>query len=175
MSLLIRPSQVASVPLNMTLPMSLMESVTETTVTNTTVETTVATMSLPGGILGTNNILLIATYGILTNTSGAQANPQIFVRYAAANCGSCSIFGANGITNQGTYGLAYLKGNGATNAQKGAVLTYGDPTQTLGATSTAAIDSTVAQTLTVTFKWGSALTTLSYTHLYTSIIYLKAT
>lgn len=128
-----------------------------TTTTNTTA--TVLTYSLAGGILASTKgvrIRLAVTIAIAATNSGATYN----VLYGGTNIGSIQ-FNGNSSTPTVTYTLVadvVLMGNGGTGAQVASVMMTADRLSgTVGAatavgfagTSTAAIDSTAAQNITI--------------------------
>lgn len=148
-----------------------------TTVANTAGETTFYTKSIPGATLGTN-VRLRLTLQCQAQTDVVTGTViTIRLKYGATTLATI----ANGFTSDGITGLPpstavlfefWLSGDGATNAQLGHIrVTHESSSVTLTnavdqvrqARGTAAIDSTVAQTLVVTVQWAGASATNTIT------------
>lgn len=173
MALLLRTNQIAGVPLNNVLPSNFAASPTETTVTNTAVVTVVFSRSLPGGVMGVVDAIRVYTGGILTNTSGGAVNFTLAIDYDATVLASNTVSIPTATSNGPVVYNFLMKNVGATNSQRGTSRSFWLGTSSLFSYATAAVDSTVAQNLLVAVQWASALATLSYTHLYTYVEYLK--
>jgi hypothetical protein len=142
------------------------------TVTNTATPTDVYTLSIPGGTLGTAGYLRLTLLGNkLKNGGGVDTAMLMSVYYGAALVLAVRVpsVTVDSATVRYCDLTLELRANGATNAQLGHALVSaqtGAPGETgglNGSRGTAAVDSTVAQTLRVT--WTQAATAL---HAYTS-------
>ena len=139
----------------------------DTTVANTTVETTLYTVSVPGGTLSTNRRLrlgLLCQWGYSINDT---VTVTLRLKYGATTIASIANGGDGtnvAVTAGGLKIEACVSGDGATGSQVGLLIGIFDigvkgnvPKifQTLASRGTAAIDSTVAQTLEVTAQWSA--------------------
>ena len=136
-----------------------------TTVANTAAETTLYSFSVAGGTFGTNNVLRLTIQ--FTDLDIRDADTLVLrFKYGATTIASVTLSnnGADLQLNFKSLITFTLAGDGATNSQVGSVLhhvsSYYPITYLQG---TAAIDSTVAQTLTVTADWSLASTLNSIT------------
>ena len=142
------------------------KNVTTTDVTNTAVETTVYSFSVPGGTLSTSNALRFTMTGYIDMT--ASVTGTVRIRF-----GGTQLWAGNIVTAATTKGpmemVATINANNATNSQRSVVrmTSVADGTNATdgnnlvlvtdgGAHSSLALDSTTAQTLSVTFTWASA-------------------
>jgi hypothetical protein len=146
--------------------------VTTTDVVSTADETTVYSFSVPGGTLGTNRALRLKLIGDWLNTPGTNSL-TVRTKFGGTTLFSTAItVGANASRHALFYELM-LSAHNATNAQvatlhyfEGGATTAGAPPTILGNAGQSntgvgvynalAIDSTVAQTLEVTFQNGAA-------------------
>ena len=151
----------------------------------TTTETVVLSYSVPGGTLGTANGLRWMVWGVYLNNTGANQNYTIRVKYG----GTTLIADASGnITTSTVNRVMRLDGellaNGATNSQVGWIrVGLSAPTAAttglgeLGALNTRynvasstnagiAVDSTAAQTLQVTWDFGTTNASLTFDAYY---------
>lgn len=136
--------------------------VTAETAVSTTAETTIYTFTVPGGTLGTNNVLLLTLFF----KHAANNTAEFKGKYGGTTMTDITFTGSNmGASGSGAFHL-YLKGDGATNAQEAVMAAEAGSTTstTRVATGTAAIDSTTDQTLLVSVTLGGGtLTTLGST------------
>lgn len=145
-------------------PQSLSVVTAEITVSNTSAETTIFSFSLPGGMLGTNNWLRILLYTSILNNTGGAVNFNGRMYYGSTSLQIQGI-GANVATSGTRKTTVYdcvIKGDGATNAQRliGECRITSNDAGTSGTVQanegTAVIDSTVAQTVSLTILIGTA-------------------
>jgi hypothetical protein len=139
-----------------------------TSVTNTAPETTLYSFSTAGGTFSTNNVLRL-TIQITDLDIVDGYNCVLRFKYGATTLGSITVSNssAGAITNAKALITFVIAADGATNAQLGTAQLYVS-NSSLGIGSgliqgTAAVDSTVAQTLSVTADWSVASTTNSIT------------
>lgn len=161
MATLIRPSQINLVPTGFTLDSILDMTTTETAVSSTGKQT-VYSISIPAATLGTNNLILAYVYGTISNSSGAGRTWTASLDYGATSLATTTTSGNinTGTSNAGYNLVAWLKGDGATNAQKGGIWqTLNNSLQDIGAYGTAAEDSTAAKSLTLSVTPSGATTT----------------
>ncbi len=132
------------------------------TVSNTLIETNLLQVSIPGGILGSNNAIKLKLF-IKNFSKDSGSLETIRLKYGSTTLFTISLNSVIGFTRNGYIELLLL-GNGATNAQKASNLIElgeNEDTSTFvrwinASSSTSAEDSTVAKNLTVTFEWNSA-------------------
>lgn len=169
----LRPSQIQKVPTGKILPVLLASIITETTVGNTITETAVLTRSIPGGVLGINDTLLVRLQGsFLYNSTGT-----ITWRFKYGATTIATISALQPLASASTFGYevrAWLKNAGVTNSQKGVLIAEMNILADDAANGTAAIDSTVAQNLVVTAQWSTANASQTLTQFLASITYLPA-
>lgn len=177
----IRPDQITIVPNNANVRSLIYANNTQTTVTNTVVETTLSTFSLPAGMLGPNDALIVETMGkMLFNTTAFFAyrlkSGTTVLSQPVQQIGT----GAAGATVLGTRYESVWTNQNATNAQKGVAAMIA-PGGNVGqfwycfTPISTTVDTTQALTLTLTIQWNIASTLLSYTHEYTAVYYQPAT
>ena len=136
----------------------------EVTVSNTTTETTLFTYSVPGNILSTGNAILVQAYISGLHNNGTVTGPLWTVKYGGTAICLGTAPGSLGGSATRYVGVlsAIIKGSGATNTQAGEMIyefyrgSGTTPFVSTGVESTAAIDSTSAQTLLVTVTQGNA-------------------
>lgn len=156
---------------------------TSITLTNTTAQTTVFQTTVSGGLLGTFNIVRMTMIGGFINSTGANQNFNVLVRY-----GSSNIFATGGVTlASNVTHRAYqmdivLGGVGTTSSQVAsgqwlfATSGTGGATANLGTNSqyggdlVISEDSTVTQNFDVLITMATAATTMQWT---TSKTYLE--
>lgn len=136
-----------------------------TTVTNTTAETTLYSFSVPGGTLGTNNVLRL-TIQITDLDLPDGASVTLRFKYGGTTLTSVDPFNesGSGMNNRQALITVIIAADGTTNAQLGSV--FFQATQDFGPyvrQGTSAIDSTAAQTLAVTVDWDVSSTGRSIT------------
>ena len=139
-------------------------------VANTTTETTLYSVSVPGGTLSTDNILHVRMNGTVFSNNGSGSTFRVKIKYGATTLYDSTSASVNDSSNTNPFEMNFiLAANGATNAQKlagrfetanvgAATAGYGYMGVTTGNGTgvntplygTAAIDSTLAQTLAVT-------------------------
>lgn len=150
---------------------------TEVTVGNTSAETTLFDVSVPGGILSTNNAIRLKIFCGDVDVANS-ATLTIKLKYGATTLATAVNGGGNGAsTDYKGWIEAYLIADGSTSAQKGAI-SYEftsneheiatDATVQIGkviahANGTATEDSTASKTLSVTAQWDTNTTTRTIT------------
>ena len=172
MATLIRPSQINYVPSNFNLVSIADAIVTETTIASTSSKTTLYTFSVPAGTLSTNNILFVWIWGSFTNNSGSNSSVTTYLDY-----GATTLITSAATSNFATAATVYpfdlfasIKGDAATNAQKGYLRgTVG--TQDQSGYGTSAEDSTAAKSLTVSWKHSNNNASTSVTSRVSLITY----
>jgi len=139
-----------------------------TSVTNTAPETTLYSFSTAGGTFSTNNVLRLTIQITDLDIEDGQSCILRF-KYGATTLGSITV--SNGtedlISNAKALITFVIAADGATNAQLGTAQLYVN-NSSLGIGSgliqgTAAVDSTVAQAVSVTVDWSAASTLNSIT------------
>jgi len=141
-----------------------------TSVTNTAPETTLYSFSTAGGTFSTNNVLRL-TIQITDLDMSDGASCVLRFKYGGITLGSITV--GNGDPDTGNISNAMalitfiIAADGATNTQVGTAQLYVN-NSSLGIGSglgqgTSAVDSSVAQTLSVTADWSSASTSNSIT------------
>ncbi len=158
-------------------PLVLDRDVTTTDVVNTATETTVYTFSVPGGTLGTDRRLRLKLIGDWLNNAGTNSL-TVRTKFGGTTLFSTAIFVGASPNRHALFYELILSAHNATNAQiatlhyfEGGANTAGAPPGTLGNAGQSntgvgvynalALDSTVAQTLEVTFQHGAADANLS--------------
>jgi hypothetical protein len=141
------------------------------TVVNTTTETSVFSFSVPGNTLGTTRMMRLTLLGDILNNSGATVTFTPRIKFGATTLYADAISLSTSGNRRGFCATIYLSAQNATNVQTlgGHLTLSGNGTTTtgigdFGASSTgdtaisgsAAIDSTAAQTFTVTIQFGTA-------------------
>lgn len=131
---------------------------TDTNVSTTT-ETSIYSFTVTGGTLGTDNELVLRI-PITISAWGANSDPMIRVKFGGVTILMTQV-DSSAVTLTGGVLEVFLAGLGATNSQvvsskivlgaaaAGGALAFGN-------TATAAIDSTVNQTLEVTWQWSGS-------------------
>jgi hypothetical protein len=147
-------------------------------VTNTTAETTVFSYAVPANELGTTRKLRCEMGGDYLNSSGVTPTLQLRIKYGGTTIFDDTVAVSSVSATRRPWYLMYsLCANASANAQclfgfmllgtaGGATTGIGDidtdEVETMGPFfNTAAVDSTVSQTLEVTVTWSSATTALS--------------
>lgn len=176
---ILRPSQFLSIPLNTNMLPLLKADPTETTFSNSAVENTLWSWTLPGGTLGANDAFYLTfLFILLSNATGEFYAHRIY--FGATNILTTNISPpVNGNIYSGII-RAYIKNNGATNSQKGIMETFfalnsAGVAVAGGATGTAAIDSTVNQTIKLTCQFSDANASQTIVHQMSIVHYMKNT
>jgi len=135
-----------------------------TTVANTAPETNLYSFSVPGGTLGTNNVLRLTIQITDLDLLNGSALTVRF-KYGGTTIGSIDFSNQSGSAINNSKGLItfVLAGDGATNTQLGTALSHISNWGTGIGQGTASVDSTAAQTLAVTADWDAASSTRSIT------------
>jgi len=134
-------------------------STSQTSVTNTTTETTIYSYTVPGGTLGTSNMLRLTIWGQYLNNTGGARTLTIKVKYGATTVADETRATNADAANQDFKLEAFLMAAGATNSQKGGFVIHGANVNQIFSNAsygTAAEDSTASKTLTVTVTHDSA-------------------
>ena len=145
----------------------------ETTVASTVTETNLLSYSLPANTLGTDSLLKITALLTFLNNTGAGVTEVVKFKYGGTTLLTFTFTVSSSATRRYGDMRIYLKGDGATNAQEGmgqfvASLEDGtvNSTHWTGLSSprgTAAIDSTLAQTILLTITHGTSSANMSVT------------
>lgn len=173
----VRPSQISNVPLAHNLVALNRADTTETTLSNSAAETTMWTGTLTGGVLGINDALQVAFYGSLLNNSGAGRTYTFRLKLGGTTIASM----ITPVTNSASVGAyqfqGFIKNAGATNSQKGTGFALAQASNGVvnGGSGSAAIDTTVNQTLALTIQADAATATQTLVQLLAVINYLKNT
>jgi hypothetical protein len=148
------------------------KSTTAQDVTNTVTETSVYSYSVPGNTLGTSNGLRLVLTG-LSHVDTSSATVTVRVKFGGTTFAT-AVLNLTATHNGGYKIEVLLNANGATNSQRAvvvsqffnlgasetvAVLTQGSSTVGIAYHDALTVDTTTAQTLTVTVQWSSALST----------------
>lgn len=135
-------------------PVILFASTTETT--SNGAEQTAYTFSIPGGTLSTNNILRVRMVLDMSHSAVAAATMKLLYGATTLFTITVNTLGSNdGVTEV----IFYLKGNGATNSQRGtgSMISVDVGFLNVGyGTGTAAEDSTAAKNLVIKFNSANA-------------------
>lgn len=135
--------------------------------TNSVVETTMFTATVSGGVLGSSNLVTATAYGKVSNTSGVGTAMSLRHKYGGTTLGTLNFATNFNFADLGLVARFIVAGDGATNAQYGALATdQGFLITSFNNASgrgTSAVDSTIDQTLLFTAQWGAASNLLSYT------------
>jgi hypothetical protein len=129
-----------------------------TTVVNTAIETTLYSFSVPGGTLSTNNLLRL-TLQITDLDVSDSSQCLLRFKYGGTTLAAVSIYRDMASLVNGKSLITFvIAGDGATNAQLGTAFFHGASStfDNQVAQGTSAVDSTAAQTLTVTADWDRA-------------------
>jgi hypothetical protein len=111
-----------------------------TTITGTG-DQVAATIAIPGGTLGTNKGLRVT--GVIRRTTGS-GTLVVKVKYGGSTVSGTTLSATGG----NIVFVAYVWGDGATNAQRGGIVTTYNGSN-LVAVGTSAVDSTASQNLTI--------------------------
>lgn len=147
------------------------KSTTEQDVVNTVTETSVYAFSVPGGTLSTANILRFTMTGYV-DLSGSSSTLTVRLKFGGTTIATASPI-ATAPSKTPIRLTAHINANGATNSQRAEIewksladsgVTTDGTLATIGShlitgESALAIDTTSAQTLTVTFQWSGAVAT----------------
>lgn len=167
----IRADQVITVPNGKKFNTVWTVNTTEVTISNTLVETNMFSVTIPGGLFGLTDLLIVRTWGSMT--IAAAANGTVRMKYGGTTMGST----VTNVTTTGTvfdsHYYFFLRNNGATNAQI-ATSTYEIDGSSFTTQGTAAIDSTVNQTLAISWQWSVANAGNIYVHYGYEILYIPA-
>lgn len=141
------------------------------TVTAAATETVIYTFPVPAGILANSRGIRIVMWGDYINNSGANVTLTIRIRYGAAGVAGTQVVSktSDNIASAAVTGAFWAEftmfNTGTTNSQRGALLHQTDRGAsgrvTIAGTGTAAVDSTVAQTLSITVTISGAGTTFN--------------
>jgi hypothetical protein len=153
-------SQLTNLPIPP--PNTVLNRVTaDITVANTGPETNLYSFAVPGGTLGASNALRL-TIQIPDLDVGGGQNCVLRFKYAGTTIAAVTLTNPddyNNVTNVKALVTFTLAADGTTTAQLGSAFFHGTsifgPYVTQG---TAAVDSNVAQTVSVTADWSSAMT-----------------
>jgi hypothetical protein len=136
-----------------------------TSVTNTAPETTLYSFTVTGGTFATNNVLRLTIEITDLDMSDLESCVLRF-KYGATTLGSITMSNGDFSINNAKALITFIiAADGATNAQVGtAQMQVNNSSLSSGlAQGTSAVDSSVAQTLSVTADWSSASTLNSIT------------
>lgn len=147
-------------------------------VVNTTTETAIYSYAVPGGTIGTGNILRLTLNGTFRNFSGSNRSYTLRTKYGATTLHAdvSTVFGSLDVRHSIIIELWLYNVNGNTSSQRifgrhrvvGGTATTGDGdlalTTTLewGLGGTAAEDSTASNTLSLTIEHPAASSDLSF-------------
>ena len=137
----------------------------DTTVTNTSAETNLYSFSVPGGTLGTNNMLRLTVQitDLDMNNSGSCV---LRFKYGGTTFGTLTLTNGSGgsFTNVRALISVVFGADGATNSQVGTVTFQATSViASLLAGGATTVDSSTAQDLVVTADWDATSTTRSIT------------
>lgn len=165
----LRPSQIAGVISGKNVPVTLHTTTTNLTVANTVTETDLFSWTLPGGIMGINDVIMIRMFGTyLSNATGTNTHK---LKLGGTTIATYAPFAmTTGATARGFVIWARFKNVGATNSQKGSIL-FAPDFQSDGGVGSGAIDTTVNQLLEITLTWSTASTAQTSTSYYTEVVY----
>jgi hypothetical protein len=130
-----------------------------TTVVNTGAETALYSFSVPGGTLGTSNVLRVTVQVTTFDITYNGASCVLRFKYGATTLASMTFTNPDEFNEvQSKASIAFtVTGDGTSNAQVGTAPFHAS--NNLGSVvriGTSAVDSTVAQPLTITADWSSA-------------------
>lgn len=129
----------------------------DNTLSNSTAETSLYSFSVPGGTLGTSRVLRFRIIGVYS----VDATPPTItyrVKYGSCTVSSGALTDTGARTNQPLNLYGYVSARGGTGAQ---IVWFQVETSSSGPdimayTAACSTDSTTAQTLDVTWQWGTA-------------------
>lgn len=145
---------------------------TEITVANTVTETTLFDVSVPGGTLSTNNAIRFTVY-LSDFQCDSSESISFRMKYGGSTVATCTMATTGATTSNIDLNGAMITGlivaDGSTSAQKGFLFFNGGDgvleddnlasvdgeRGTGGGNSTGAVDSTSAQTLSITAQWAA--------------------
>lgn len=138
-----------------------------TTVVSTAAETNLYSFSVAGGTLGTNNMLRL-TIQVTDLDMNDGDNCVLRFKYGSTTLASLTISNntQSFVSNSKALVSVIIAGDGATNTQVGSIVFHGSHAAFVGpflAQGTSAVDSTTAQTFSVTADWSSSSSTNSIT------------
>lgn len=135
-----------------------------TTVVSTSAETALYSFSVPGGTLGTNNVLRL-TIQITDFDVPNGSDCVLRFKFGGTTIGSMDFLNesGSGIMNGKGPITFVLAADGATNAQLGTAVFHATTWGTNIAQGSASVDSTVTQVLTVTADWDAPGSTRTIT------------
>jgi len=138
----------------------------DVTVSNTITETDILSFSVPANTLGTNNLLRVEmAAGLLSNISNTCT---IRIKYGTTptTMVTLNLAPANSAAVRAGFITVHIDGDGATNAQRAtghaAINGDGNLMYEWGAEGTAAIDSTLAQTFSISVQHSAASTSAAF-------------
>lgn len=170
----VRPSQLSGVPIGANISTSLLQSNTEVALNNTAVETSLFSFTLIGGTMGASDILFIELCGLYNCSTASSDNLTLRVKLGGTAI-LATVLLLNGIiTNEPTFSRCWLKNNASVSSQK-AVMRADESFGYNAPYGTAAINTAVNQTLQVTAQFASALSTMTWTLIKSSVVLLRST
>jgi hypothetical protein len=131
------------------------------TVSNSTTETTIYSYNVPAGLLGTTRGLRVRIRGTYTNNSGSNKTIRLRLKLGATTVlDKTSAAVATSATAANFFSTFIISNAGATNSQEAAMQFLADRAGAIVGpiimTGTAAVDTTSAQTLTITITHSAA-------------------
>jgi len=154
------------------LPRLILSTATDVTSAATS-DTVVATTTLSGNVLGTNGIIHGVVHFTNIDFNGAASSVQVKVRYGSTVVASSTFQSDSSAEHAGIFEFSIV-GAGATNSQNGFAEARhnSDPGTMLGsfATGTAAVDSTVPQSVNVIINWDAASRSITMDSAYFEFI-----
>lgn len=153
----------------------LLSATGDSEVSNSTTETSLFSGTVPGGTLGTNNLLILRQIGDFLNNTGANQTFTLRVKYGGTTIHTfTSVSWASNVNRRASLFTVFLGAENATNAQRSMMEhKQGGPGSDAGAANTGndhntsvnrglTIDSTTDQTLEVTVQLPAADANLAY-------------
>jgi len=175
---ILRPSQFQHIPLNTNILSVLKVDPTEVTYSNSAAETTIWTYTLPAGVLGASDQLLLVLFLSILNSSGAIRTITNRFYFGGTQITAPQDFPFNTGTTSAAEIHVSIKNNGATNAQK-VVHKWSCANDTFatadGAFGTAAKDTTLAQQIKFTLQSDVATATQTFNQQLALAYFLKNT
>jgi len=119
-----------------------------------TAENTLATVTIPAGVMGTNGVLRVTTLWSYTNSANNKT--------LRINFGGTAYLSNVATTTVAVQALVMIRNRGVTNSQVGFTnATFSAIGTTTGTLTTSSVDTTSAQSLTITGQKASAGETLT--------------
>lgn len=172
----IRANQITNVPKSAKLVSLLKEDTTAVTWSNLATENTLYNFKMPGNLIGIHDTIYYNFYFSLSNQSGGTITYTARFYYGGTSLLSAAVALPNDSSTYSMWVYGYMKNTGVTNSQK-AIAQIQATSNNNGVFSagsgTAAIDSTLTQTISLTIQASAATATQVITQQIAILHYLS--